>query len=257
MSLTVVIGGTRSGKSAHAEALAAASGLSVRYVGTADAGDASMRARIDEHVARRPAAWTTVESPAALADALGDAGDTCVLLDGLGPWIATRMHRAGAFEHPARLPSLAADLLAEVDRAVRALARAGAAIVVAEQAGAGVLPLEATTRAWVDLLGEATQRTPPSKTRSATRARTPPWGPWPRCTAAIRARSCPPTAERRPCGSSAPRCGRLSPPASTRPSPRPRPPFTPTGSPSSAASATPSAASRWIPRTFRRAPTWS
>ncbi len=158
MSLTVVVGGTRSGKSAHAETLAAASGLPVRYVATADADDASMRARIAAHAARRPAAWATVEAPSTLADALGDAAGACVLLDGLGPWIATWLHREGAFENAGRLASVATGVLAEVDRAVRVLAGAGAAIVVAEQAGEGVLPPDAASRAWVDLLGEATQR---------------------------------------------------------------------------------------------------
>jgi histidinol-phosphate/aromatic aminotransferase/cobyric acid decarboxylase-like protein/adenosyl cobinamide kinase/adenosyl cobinamide phosphate guanylyltransferase len=158
VSLTVVIGATRSGKSARAEALAAATGLPVRYVATADGSDPSMRARIAAHVARRPAAWTTVEAPARLADAVGGASADCVLVDGLGPWLATRLHRGGGFGDPARLPALGADALAEVDRAARALAGAGAAIVVAEQAGAGVLPAEPASRAWLDLLGEATQR---------------------------------------------------------------------------------------------------
>lgn len=158
MSLTVVVGGTRSGKSAHAEALAAATGLPVRYVATADGGDASMRARIAAHAARRPAAWTTVEAPPDLADALTGAAGACVLLDGLGPWIATRLHRAGAFEDAERLESVTAAVRTEADRAARALADAGAAIVVAEQAGGGVLPPDAASRAWVDLLGEATQR---------------------------------------------------------------------------------------------------
>ena len=158
MSLTVVIGGTRSGKSAHAEALAAATGLPVRYVATADRTDDSMRARIDAHATRRPAAWTTQEAGGALAVALGGAHGECVLLDGLGPWIATRLHRAGAFDDPGRLASVTAEVLAEVDRSVEALSVAGAAIVVAEQAGEGVLPIDVTSRAWVDLLGEATQR---------------------------------------------------------------------------------------------------
>jgi adenosylcobinamide kinase/adenosylcobinamide-phosphate guanylyltransferase len=41
MGLTLVIGGTRSGKSARAESLASAAGLPVRYVGTADPADGS------------------------------------------------------------------------------------------------------------------------------------------------------------------------------------------------------------------------
>ena len=64
MSLTLVLGGTRSGKSRRAEALALASGLPVRYVATADRSDPSMAERIRRHAGRRPAAWTTVEEDA-------------------------------------------------------------------------------------------------------------------------------------------------------------------------------------------------
>ena len=49
-------------------------------------------------------------------------------------------------------------ILAQVDATARALAGAAAAIVVAEQAGEGVLPADGVSRAWLDLLGEATQR---------------------------------------------------------------------------------------------------
>jgi histidinol-phosphate/aromatic aminotransferase/cobyric acid decarboxylase-like protein/adenosyl cobinamide kinase/adenosyl cobinamide phosphate guanylyltransferase len=156
VGLTVVIGGTRSGKSAHAEALATATALPVRYVATADGQDPSMRGRIDAHTARRPATWTTVEAGASLADGFADAGDQCVLLDGLGPWIAARLD--GTFDAPDRLAQAGQQVLAEVSRAADMAARTGAAIVVAEQAGEGLLPLDAGSRAWLDLLGEATQR---------------------------------------------------------------------------------------------------
>jgi histidinol-phosphate/aromatic aminotransferase/cobyric acid decarboxylase-like protein/adenosyl cobinamide kinase/adenosyl cobinamide phosphate guanylyltransferase len=160
MTLVVVIGGTRSGKSAHAERLALASGLPVRYVATADGEDPAMAARIDAHVARRPVAWTTVLARPALAEAFAASEHACVLLDGLGPWIATALHTAGAFDTPDErtLSSVRDAVLAEVDRAVRAAARCAAAIVVAEQAGEGLLPPDAASRAWLDLLGEATQR---------------------------------------------------------------------------------------------------
>ncbi len=166
--LTVVVGGTRSGKSVHAERLALASGLPVRYVATADAGDRAMAARIAAHVARRPGDWATVEAGASLANALAAAssGD-CVLLDGLGPWIATTLHRAGAFEAPGDelLARVSAEVLRDVDRAVEVVSLAGAAIVVAEQAGEGLLPADAASRAWLDLLGDATQRFAAKATR--------------------------------------------------------------------------------------------
>src|SRR5205807_1505177 len=132
----------RSGKSARGESLAAATGLPVHYVATADPADRSMAARIAVHTARRPATWRTVEAGEQLADALGGTEGTCVLLDGLGVWIA----RADA-------PAVAAGVEALVAVAARA-----PVIVVAEEAGLGLLPTEPAARDWLDLLGDALQR---------------------------------------------------------------------------------------------------
>ncbi len=159
MSVIVVVGGTRSGKSAHAERLAGGSGLPVRYVATADDGDPSMADRIRGHVERRPCGWQTVSAGTELAHALSDAAGTCVLLDGLGPWIAACLHEVGAFGGDGDVLRGAQEMiLREIDRAVSALGDAGAAIVVCEQAGEGLLPSDAGARAWLDVLGEATQR---------------------------------------------------------------------------------------------------
>jgi histidinol-phosphate/aromatic aminotransferase/cobyric acid decarboxylase-like protein/adenosyl cobinamide kinase/adenosyl cobinamide phosphate guanylyltransferase len=147
VSLTLVIGGTRSGKSARAEALARATGRPVRYVATADGADPSMAGRIAAHAARRPADWTTVEANGTLLGALEEAAGACVLVDGLGPWIATAQHR-GAGD----------TVLAEVDRLAAAAGAGAEVIVVAEEAGQGLLPMDAVSRDWLDLLGEATQR---------------------------------------------------------------------------------------------------
>ncbi|HEX6665837.1 MAG TPA: bifunctional adenosylcobinamide kinase/adenosylcobinamide-phosphate guanylyltransferase [Solirubrobacterales bacterium] len=159
MSLTVVIGGTRSGKSARAEQLAAASGLPVHYLATADSTDPSMAERIRGHVERRPPEWSTAEVNGSLAEALAAApAGACVLLDGLGPWIATAMHRAGAFEEGFETEQgrrLHERLIGDV--AALGDADGGELIVVAEEAGQGVLPPDAPSRAWLDLLGEAVQ----------------------------------------------------------------------------------------------------
>jgi histidinol-phosphate/aromatic aminotransferase/cobyric acid decarboxylase-like protein/adenosyl cobinamide kinase/adenosyl cobinamide phosphate guanylyltransferase len=158
MSLTLVIGGTRSGKSARAEALASAGGRPVRYVATADGADESMTARIADHVARRPAGWETVEAGDDLAGAVLDAAPgTCVLVDGLGPWLARALQRAGAFDDPERLGGARAAVLDDARRLAEG-ATDREVIVVAEEAGQGLLPADAGSRAWLDLLGEVVQR---------------------------------------------------------------------------------------------------
>ncbi|HNE17683.1 MAG TPA: bifunctional adenosylcobinamide kinase/adenosylcobinamide-phosphate guanylyltransferase, partial [Rhodocyclaceae bacterium] len=63
MSPELILGGARSGKSRHAEHLAAASGLPVTVIVTAEALDAEMAARIARHRTDRPAGWATVEAP--------------------------------------------------------------------------------------------------------------------------------------------------------------------------------------------------
>ena len=67
---TLVLGGARSGKSQFAERLITDSRLTRFYVATAAAGDDEMAARIAHHRSRRDPAWTTVEEPLALVDAL-------------------------------------------------------------------------------------------------------------------------------------------------------------------------------------------
>jgi len=146
VTLTLVIGGTRSGKSRYAERVALAAGLPVLYVATADATDSSMAARIAAHAVRRPAGWSTAEAGDDLVGVL--AGEGVSLIDGLGVWIAGVLHRgqAGA-EHVRR----------QVEGLIEAAARSDV-IVVAEEAGQGVLPGDAESRAWLDLLGDSVQR---------------------------------------------------------------------------------------------------
>src|SRR4051794_29043872 len=96
MTRTLILGGARSGKSAHAEALAASlesQGKQVVYVATGQAGDAEMAQRIAMHRQRRGTgrgAWTTVEDPLALGAAIRQwsAPDRVVLIDCLTVWLA-------------------------------------------------------------------------------------------------------------------------------------------------------------------------
>lgn len=91
---TLVLGGARSGKSAHAESLVLASGEAPFYIATASAGDAEMAERIAHHRARRGPSWTTVEEPLDLAGALGREAlaGRAILVDCLTLWLSNLMH---------------------------------------------------------------------------------------------------------------------------------------------------------------------
>lgn len=88
--LIFVTGGTRSGKSAFAEEVAAALGSDVTYIATARAGDSEMAERIALHRERRPESWRTVEEPEEVRKAIEYWGkrSEVILLDCLTIYIS-------------------------------------------------------------------------------------------------------------------------------------------------------------------------
>ncbi len=61
MSITMVTGGARSGKSTYAEQLAKERGNNIGYIATAVVTDEDMAERIKRHRMSRPKEWTTIE----------------------------------------------------------------------------------------------------------------------------------------------------------------------------------------------------
>ncbi|MEV1292619.1 bifunctional adenosylcobinamide kinase/adenosylcobinamide-phosphate guanylyltransferase [Pseudonocardia sp. NPDC049635] len=151
MNATLVIGGTRSGKSRYAEELFGGD-VPVRYLATGRrrADDAEWDARIAAHVARRPVTWTTQEVAGGdLLTALASPGP--VLVDDLGTWLAGVLDDAGAWERPGpltRVDELVAGLVAAVAEAP------GPVVLVSAEVGLGVVPESASGRLFRDLLGE-------------------------------------------------------------------------------------------------------
>jgi adenosyl cobinamide kinase/adenosyl cobinamide phosphate guanylyltransferase len=137
--ITLVLGGTRSGKSEVAEGLLPAAGP-VTYVATGQVTDPDMARRIDAHRARRPPSWTTVEAGADLAAAL-DRSDGPVLVDSLGTWVAA---------HDDLAPDVEALVTALRARAARAV---GPTVLVTEEVGMGVHPPTDVGRRFADALG--------------------------------------------------------------------------------------------------------
>ncbi|PDO92693.1 bifunctional adenosylcobinamide kinase/adenosylcobinamide-phosphate guanylyltransferase [Burkholderia mallei] len=153
--LTFVLGGARSGKSAHAERLAAAGGRPVTYIATARVADDEFAERIAHHRARRPAGWALVEAPVELAPALArlDDANASVLVDCLTLWLTNLLCPAdGPGVDDARCDAYVAELEAAL-RASRARV-----IVVSNEIGFGVVPLGRQTRRFVDTLGRVNQR---------------------------------------------------------------------------------------------------
>jgi adenosyl cobinamide kinase/adenosyl cobinamide phosphate guanylyltransferase len=145
MGLTLLLGGARSGKSELSSRLASADGRPVVVVVTAEARDEEMTERIRRHRASRPSAWTTVEEPLELATAMHHlAADAFVVLDCLSLWVSNAME-AGLDD----------DRIADDAREIAtALAkRETPSVVVTNEVGLGIVPVNALARRYRDTLG--------------------------------------------------------------------------------------------------------
>jgi adenosyl cobinamide kinase/adenosyl cobinamide phosphate guanylyltransferase len=141
--LTVLLGGARSGKSSLAVELARASGAPVVFIATGEALDDEMAERIARHRAERPAGWTTVEEPRALASAIAAAPeDACVVVDCLSLWVANILD-SGAAEVEA----------AAAEAVLLAAGRRAPTIAVTNEVGLGIVPGTPLGRAYRDVLG--------------------------------------------------------------------------------------------------------
>jgi adenosylcobinamide kinase / adenosylcobinamide-phosphate guanylyltransferase len=144
----LVIGGARSGKSAHAQRLAEAVAPARTFIATAEAFDAEMAERIARHRADRDDSWSTTDAPRALPEAIRahGGGNGVLLVDCVTLWLSNL---------------LLAD--ADLDHAGAALTDAVAAattsiIIVANEVGQGIVPDNALARRFRDAAGRLNQR---------------------------------------------------------------------------------------------------
>ncbi|MDD2055863.1 bifunctional adenosylcobinamide kinase/adenosylcobinamide-phosphate guanylyltransferase [Pseudomonas sp. GD03860] len=143
--LNLILGGARSGKSRLAEQLAERSGLPVTYIATSEPLDGEMNARVQLHRERRPASWSLVEEPLALAGVLraNARDDRCLLVDCLTLWL-TNLLMLNNTERLASERAALLDCLAELP---------GEIILVSNESGLGVVPMGELTRRYVDEAG--------------------------------------------------------------------------------------------------------
>lgn len=155
----LVLGGQKSGKTARAEALAAAwlarsDAHRAIYIATAQAWDEEMQERIARHRrdrAQRVPRMETVEEPLELVRAIGahSRADTLVVVDCLTLWLTARL-----------LPAAGDALPAPDDRLIAAAVAAakGPLVLVSNEIGLGVIPMGRDTRTFVDALGRLNQQ---------------------------------------------------------------------------------------------------
>lgn len=146
--VALVLGGTRSGKSRFAAALARDTGFPVTVVVTAVEGvDPELDARIAAHRRARPAEWRTVDVGIDLAAAITVCPASHVLLvDSLTLWLSLACERGATVDR--EWPAL--------ERALRA--RQAPVVLVSDEVGLGIVPMSASARAFRDELGLLHQR---------------------------------------------------------------------------------------------------
>ncbi len=148
--VTLVLGGARSGKSAHAEALARGLRRAPRhacYLATGEARDDEMAERIAGHRSRRGVVWTTHEEPLDIAPVLAAKArpGAPVLVDCLTLWLSNLME-AGR------------DIAAETAGLCAALAAAkGPVVLVSNEVGLGLVPDNRLARDFRDHAGRLHQ----------------------------------------------------------------------------------------------------
>jgi adenosyl cobinamide kinase/adenosyl cobinamide phosphate guanylyltransferase len=126
--------------------MAGHAGLPVSFIATAEALDSEFAERIARHRAERPEHWETIEEPVELERALARTADgTVVVVDCLTLWVSNLFGRGLEDED---------EIVARATRfAASAHERRSRVVVVSNEVGSGIVPADALSRRYRDVLG--------------------------------------------------------------------------------------------------------
>jgi adenosylcobinamide kinase/adenosylcobinamide-phosphate guanylyltransferase len=157
-SITLLLGGARSGKSSYAQKLAEDSGKSVTFLATAQAFDEEMSARIHKHQAERPAGWQTLEVPLDIVSHAKQIKSEVVVLDCITLLVSNLMMQFVKEDRVEEAPYMKA-VQAEMDGLLSAIHTSNQHwIIVSNEVGLGLVPPYQMGRVYRDAIGGANQR---------------------------------------------------------------------------------------------------
>jgi adenosylcobinamide kinase / adenosylcobinamide-phosphate guanylyltransferase len=149
-TITLVVGGARSGKSHWAQEQAARFSR-VTYLATARAGDSEMRKKIARHRRERPATWRTVEVPTNLPETIcSESAEADVLLIDCFTLYVANVMRSGR-----KSDGQNGSRVRELRDAIHS-SRASI-IAVSNEVGSGIVPAFRSGRVYREMLGHLNQ----------------------------------------------------------------------------------------------------
>ncbi len=154
--IILITGGCRSGKSSFAQNLAESVPGRRVFIATCQPVDEEMRERIRKHrQARAGAGWETVQEPLDLSGAVSQARSyEVVLVDCVTVWVSNLMHEASQAGAAAKEE----DLLDRCQGVISACrAHGGTVILVTNEVGMSVVPVNAVARLFRDVVGRCNQ----------------------------------------------------------------------------------------------------
>lgn len=153
-TLTLILGGIKSGKSRYALELARERrmGGPAGFIATAEAFDDEMKLRIQRHREEREDLFFTLEEPLYLSRAVAEGWQksTCVVVDCLTLWVNNLLFH---------LESDPQKIRDEINAFLKmANQKKGHLILVSNETGSGIMPENALTRRYIDELGNLNQQ---------------------------------------------------------------------------------------------------